>query len=342
MVLGLKKSSEQLLPDVLAELGLILLIALHKDSLKRRGVLVYSRQGTLSCPPQDSEATAAALPEEIATPSPSRLRASVSSTIRYMIHNTPEGRLMRWLGRGGAEGADEVAGQGLDEVAGAGGARGAPMRWPGVVGCAGFMQRGAHRLPSHETNMLTGKGNNNEDASEPSTLGPWLGQWWSLGAVLLQVPLQRKYRGMRRHDLYSSMLLWSGLAAFVAPFCYSPHADPTNDDPLETDNTQYNIPKRVLSAILVEFTLLVLDRSAYVLARLQFKAAIQVVSNIMFHVQLMQRPPMQLGTPLVRLLYLLKSMYWLLSARQIREGYPMYMQGEFLKRHRGSSSLVLQ
>lgn len=91
------------------------------------------------------------------------------------------------------------------------------------------------------------------------------------------------------------------------------------------------IPFRFLATLLIQFISMILDRALYLRRSIRRKLAFHLVSIIVIHIwfylyirlfgESCQWPPL--------LFYFIKCIYFLLSAYQIRCGYPTHVSGNF-------------
>lgn len=87
-----------------------------------------------------------------------------------------------------------------------------------------------------------------------------------------------------------------------------------------------------LFMLLCQFLVIIADRVAYLNAWNYFKVALHLLQVVGYNAALLLVFQMQSGVWSVGVFYVFKCIYFGFSALQIRDGYPVYTQGEFLTR----------
>lgn len=111
--------------------------------------------------------------------------------------------------------------------------------------------------------------------------------------------------------------------------------------PAETDQSvvsyfkENKLPKAFLTMLFVQFLLIMIDRILYLRKSMIGKIIFQIFSTIVLHIWLFVLLPystsrMFMDMPAAVSFYIIKCIYLLLSAYQIRSGFPANTSGNFL------------
>ncbi|XP_055298732.1 piezo-type mechanosensitive ion channel component-like isoform X4 [Sitodiplosis mosellana] len=136
-------------------------------------------------------------------------------------------------------------------------------------------------------------------------------------------------------DVYTFMFLCDLFNFFVLMFGFSAFSQSPYDAGVQNYLEEDQIPFRFLLTLLVQFVLLIIDRALYLRRNMKGKIVFYVISVIAVHIwqchfmlvycekrsHSITWPPM--------LFYYVKCVYFLLSAYQIRCGYPKRVSGNF-------------
>jgi len=137
-------------------------------------------------------------------------------------------------------------------------------------------------------------------------------------------------KGLLCEDHYANMFFADVVVLLYTFFFYSDMSNSvqTIQDSLNSNSLDWGF----VSILMTQFLVLVLDRIAYLTKSNSLKWWLQVLQVIGYHVCFLLIVQMQSGNISIAVLYVLKCNYFGLSAVQIRCGYPMYTQGEYLTR----------
>jgi len=147
-------------------------------------------------------------------------------------------------------------------------------------------------------------------------------------------------RGLMSNDFYANMFFAEVCAFLWTLFFYSDMSE--SGESLQDAIKSNNLDWAFVMVLIVEFLFLVVDRVAYLTKANKLKWYMQFVLVLVFHFLLLYVYQMQSGNTCLRILYLLKCLYFGFSAVQIRDQYPMYTQGEYLTRVDGKEPTDLQ
>ncbi|XP_071053073.1 piezo-type mechanosensitive ion channel component isoform X2 [Onthophagus taurus] len=136
-------------------------------------------------------------------------------------------------------------------------------------------------------------------------------------------------------DVYSYMFLCDFFNFFVILFGYSSFGEQQGDGGVQSYLQDNRVPPLFLLMLIVQFLLIIVDRAIYLRKNITAKIVFQFVQIIVLHGWLFILFPLMTdryfnSTIAPQLYYMVKCFYLLLSAYQIRCGYPARILGNFL------------
>ncbi|ETO24398.1 hypothetical protein RFI_12755, partial [Reticulomyxa filosa] len=126
-------------------------------------------------------------------------------------------------------------------------------------------------------------------------------------------------------DLYFYMFVVELLQVFYLLFLYNFMAEPSGNASFNTSRFSGDM----VLWLFIQVLFLVFDRVVYLIRSIPGKLILQIVSVIVYHWQVFivwprQKNQLFTDVPALVVFYLLKIVYWILSAIQIRYGYPTF------------------
>nr|CAB3264855.1 piezo-type mechanosensitive ion channel component 2-like [Phallusia mammillata] len=148
-------------------------------------------------------------------------------------------------------------------------------------------------------------------------------------------------------DIYIYMFLCDVINFIIIIFGYWAFGAYSTQQANVVSNLQSNrVPSGFLAMLLIQFSMMFIDRALYLRKNLLGKLIFQIILVIGIHVWMFfilplinQRPFYQ--NYVAQIWYFFKALYFLLSAYQIRVGYPNRVCGNFLTKSFGTANLFL-
>ncbi|CAH8871973.1 unnamed protein product [Trichobilharzia szidati] len=151
----------------------------------------------------------------------------------------------------------------------------------------------------------------------------------------------------KKVDVYIYMFLCEFIAFWIMILGYVSFGPSTGmgDNALEFLKSN-RIPLPFISMLLVQFVFIIIDRGLFLQKQVLGKFIFQIIHVVLIHGWLFFILPHITRTPFTsglapQLLYLIKCVYFSLSAYQIRSGYPRRILGNFLTKNYNYINLVL-
>ncbi|CAH8569410.1 unnamed protein product [Schistosoma turkestanicum] len=151
----------------------------------------------------------------------------------------------------------------------------------------------------------------------------------------------------KKVDVYIYMFLCEFIAFWIIIFGYVSFGPSTGmgDNAFEFLKSN-RIPLPFISMLLVQFIFIIIDRGLFLQKRVLGKFIFQIIHVVLIHGWLFFILPHITRSPFTsglapQLLYLIKCVYFSLSAYQIRSGYPRRILGNFLTKNYNYINLVL-
>eukprot|EP00656_Telonema_subtile_P001580 TRINITY_DN10692_c0_g1_i1.p1 TRINITY_DN10692_c0_g1~~TRINITY_DN10692_c0_g1_i1.p1 ORF type:complete len:854 (-),score=129.37 TRINITY_DN10692_c0_g1_i1:216-2777(-) len=133
-------------------------------------------------------------------------------------------------------------------------------------------------------------------------------------------------------DVYLRMFSWD-LLAFFWSVLYAVVPNDENPEGPDAAGSEGQVSDYLTTSLflilIVQFFMMMLDRMIYCYSSIPFKVLHLVGSLLLTNVMLFYNPPMQLQSTIVILYYLIKSMYWYASAKQVCFGYKLTSQENY-------------
>ncbi|XP_031343893.1 piezo-type mechanosensitive ion channel component isoform X3 [Photinus pyralis] len=138
-------------------------------------------------------------------------------------------------------------------------------------------------------------------------------------------------------DIYSYMFLCDFFNFFVILLGYSSFGPHTGDENVSDYLTENRIPVLFLVMLILQFLVIIVDRAIFLRKHLLAKVAFQFLQIVFLHIWLFILYPLITDRVFNSVLapqiyYMVKCFYLLLSAYQIRSGYPTRVLGNFICR----------
>ncbi|KAK5645923.1 hypothetical protein RI129_004387 [Pyrocoelia pectoralis] len=138
-------------------------------------------------------------------------------------------------------------------------------------------------------------------------------------------------------DVYAYMFLCDFLNLFVILFGYSSFWAHTGDETVSDYLTENKIPSLFLIMLIIQFLLIIIDRAIFLRKHLFAKIIFQFLQIVFLHLWLFILYPFITdricnSAVSAQIFYMVKCFYLLLSAYQIRSGYPSRVSGNFICR----------
>jgi hypothetical protein len=137
-------------------------------------------------------------------------------------------------------------------------------------------------------------------------------------------------RGLNSSDNYANMFFADSLALLWTLFYYPDMV--RGGVSIQESLNSNNLDWAFVVMLMAQFFVLVLDRVLYLTRWNWGKSYLQFLQVIVYHGVLLYVFQMQSGNESIRMFYLLKAVYFGISATQIKDQYPLYTQGEYLTR----------
>ncbi|CAD5110764.1 DgyrCDS132 [Dimorphilus gyrociliatus] len=147
-------------------------------------------------------------------------------------------------------------------------------------------------------------------------------------------------------DVYKFMFLCDFINFFIAIFFYSYFGPTANDEAVTAAIQKNQVPTPFLAMLIVQFLLIIIDRALYLRKEVFGKFIFQIMLVFVVHVGLFFVLPQITERKFtenipVQVWYVIKCVYFGLSAYQIRSGYPTQILGNFLTRQYNYVNLFL-
>jgi len=155
-----------------------------------------------------------------------------------------------------------------------------------------------------------------------------------LAALQGPLELQVSRISLIGRDMYMAMFCWDILAflLFIGVLYGSGARDnPGNTPVISEDVNSFSL--QFLSDAFIYFCFICADRAVYVCMSCQKKVLLQIANVFWIHIVLCWNPPMQLQvSSLVSAFYVIKCIYFAISAQQIMSGYPEHCQDDYWRK----------
>lgn len=147
-------------------------------------------------------------------------------------------------------------------------------------------------------------------------------------------------------DVYKYMFLCDFINFFIAIFFYSYFGPTANDEAVTSAIQKNQVPTPFLVMLIIQFLLIIIDRALYLRKEVFGKFMFQMILVFTVHIGLFFVLPQITERKFtenipVQFWYVIKCIYFGLSAYQIRSGYPTQILGNFLTRQYNYVNLFL-
>jgi piezo-type mechanosensitive ion channel component 1/2 len=142
-------------------------------------------------------------------------------------------------------------------------------------------------------------------------------------------------RDRKTTDVYKFLFMCDFVNFFVIIFGFSAFGTQEGDGGVMSYLEENKVPLPFLLMLIIQFMLIIIDRAIYLRKQTVAKIVFQVIMSCGIHVWMFfvlpattERTFNATGPPIM--FYMIKCYYFLLSAHQIRSGYPQRILGNFL------------
>eukprot|EP00002_Diphylleia_rotans_P027716 TRINITY_DN5567_c0_g1_i2.p1 TRINITY_DN5567_c0_g1~~TRINITY_DN5567_c0_g1_i2.p1 ORF type:complete len:2292 (-),score=444.02 TRINITY_DN5567_c0_g1_i2:1261-8136(-) len=138
-------------------------------------------------------------------------------------------------------------------------------------------------------------------------------------------------------DLYVWMFSLEIASFFYIAFFYN-YFSGTKQEDLAQAIESNSLPGQFVYSLFLQFIVIIIDRVVYLYRSLRLKMALQLFVVVFFHVLFFYIIPLESEVPFTEngplvVLYIIKSLYFYVSALQISYGYPRFTGGQLLTRN---------